>query len=1111
MTMKPTVENPGRSYFTGTTAVLQLLLAVSALLICISANADQAVVLDYDDGTRSTTNETLITPSNPTIKADALLACDKAETWNDNQTKMLLLDGHVHVSLGTYWFRARQAVISIISDTRHEQTIRHLAIYLQQVKPLYGQSTITTEAANLLVTASTYGKVQLATDLLQPRQIPPAEPLISEAIEKINRYRNKQAGIQTQRGERQTRTTPGSIIRGEDDTLVTELTPIIAPDDVVKVSRYSDQEPSDQTTETAKSFNITTPPTKRQADEQSSENQTTDPLRQPIQPEPQESETTPESQSRTDQNQPKPLDSDNTDYIVKKNITTDQDESSEQPLIEDTGIIPTRGDMKFSFNRIVIQEEETESLVMLIGDVRLFFRTNERGFQFRQMTLKAEKAVLFINNQSIEQIADSQVDADAVRGIYLEDNVVVTDGEYTVRAPRVYYDLKLDKAVLLEAVLFTYDVKRCIPLYARAQIIRQTAVDNFTAQDAILTTSEFAEPHFSIRAAQITVSRIKRPDETATQQFTATHTTLNWGELPVFYWPYLAAESRDLPLRSVSMGYSQKNGPEIRTAWDMFALAGRNKPEGVDITGNVDYRGKHGPALGLEMDYSLIDMFGQFNSYLLPIDNGTDKLAGRRNITHDNNTRGYVHLLHRQDLTDNWQLSLEASYISDFTFLDEFDSSEAGEAKTYETSLYLKKQEDQWALTLLAKYDLTDFTPQLTTLQTPGFTVEKLPELGVYTTGWSIFDNALTWFSETRLSRIRAHFGEETPRNRGFKTNDAWDLFGIAPNMGFEQAAQNAGFPLNWIARLDSRHELNVPLKAGPLNITPYVAGRITAYDDNFEEFNNNNNDDQLRLWGAVGSRFHTQLHKIYPEIHDELLDVHSLRHIIEPSAEVFLMDTTFSTEDLPIYDQDVESLCQGYGGRIGLTNTLQTKRGGPGQWRNVDWLQLTTDVVFWQDNPNKDANIARFYGYRPEYSLGTDHFYSRLIWQLSDSLGITGDMTYGFEHDELAQWRVGCNLLHSPKLTSFIDYSEIDILDSRLLTYGFSYQLTRKYALGFSHRLDFSENESRRINLWLERRLPRWRMKLTTSYDELDGETIVGFVLVPEGLGSDFRTLAFR
>ncbi len=1027
-----------------------------------------------------------VIPVDSTLDADARISADKASGWSEGDTRFLLLEGHVHFSMGTYGFKADHAVVRIIARSQHDQTVRYLAVYLDEAEPLSGRSTVGVTSQGLLVTGSTRGGVQLVTDLLRRQDSRPDTLLVDEAVRRFTLYDNRLTD-RTQQASTAAKLSGSQGLPPREEGGATER---------VRITQYSETRESVDTVEKSKAFNVTSPPPQRRRNDQ------TDSAARPDSPPDveQQAATADKTLTQPDQHSGAPA-ADNT--------------AEEETLIEDTGIIPTMGVMNFSFDRIVIEEIGNEIMVMLIGDVRLFFRTNRPDVQFRQMTLKAEKAVLFIDRRVMDQLTGAEVEADAVRGVYLEDNVVATDGQYTIRAPRVYYDLKLDKAILLDAVLFTYDLRRHVPLYARAEVIRQTAAESFAAEEAILTTSEFAEPHFSIRANKITVKRIKRPDQPGTQQFTATHTTLNWYDLPVFYWPYIAAEGRDLPLRSVSAGYSRKVGPEVKTSWDLFSLTGRSRPEGVDLIGRIDYRGEHGPAVGADMSYHLADMYGNFNSYLLPSDSGTDDLAGRRDIEHDDDVRGYLHLQHRQHIINDWQLSLEASYVSDFTFLDEFYTTEAVETKTYESSIYMKKQEDQWALTLLAKYDLTDFTPQLTTLQTPGYTVEKLPELGMHTIGWSLplpfgVDDALTWFSETRISRVRAHFGEENPADRGFKQRDSRELFGFDSTTGFEQAANAAGFPLDWITRFDTRHELTLPLKADAVDITPYVSGRITAYDDDFQQFNNDH-DDQLRLWGSAGTRLHTQFHRTYDDVQDELFDVHRLRHLIEPNVDLFLMGTTFDAEDLPVYDPDIESITHGTGGRFGVTQTLQTQRGGPGRWRSVDWLQLTTDAVLWLNNPNEEMELARFYGYRPEYSLGTNHFYSRLIWQLSDSLGVNGDVTYSFEHDKVAQWRLGCNLFHGSDLRAFIDYSEIDALDSRLLTYGFTYQLTRKYTTGFTHRLDFSDQQSRRINLWLERKLPRWRMRLSTSYDELDDEAFIGFVLIPDGLDSDFRTLTFR
>ena len=45
-------------------------------------------------------------------------------------------------------------------------------------------------------------------------------------------------------------------------------------------------------------------------------------------------------------------------------------------------------------------------------------------------------------------------------------------------------------------------------------------------------------------------------------------------------------------------------------------------------------------------------------------------------------------------------------------------------------------------------------------------------------------------------------------------------------------------------------------------------------------------------------------------------------------------MGSTIDPERFPVFDDDVEAIQEGYGVRLGLRNTLQTQRGGPGRWR---------------------------------------------------------------------------------------------------------------------------------------------------------------------------------
>ena len=774
----------------------------------------------------------------------------------------------------------------------------------------------------------------------------------------------------------------------------------------------------------------------------------------------------------------------------------------------DRPVLPARGTVRYgSVDRIVYQRGDDEDAVILIGGVRVMYEDEDEG---RDVLLTAERIVIFLDKDDAPDTTPSaQLDAGAIRGIYLEEGVSVSDGNVTVRAPRAFYDLASDRAILLDAVVYSYDVRRNVPLYMRADVIRQTSADSFNAEQAIFTTSEFAKPHLSIGADKITLQQAERDDGSIENRVTAEDVTVNVGETPVFFWPGATVDAGAIPLRRVEVGYESENGAELQTTWDLFALTNTRAPEGFDWLAKIDYRGEHGVGLGTELDYQREGIWGDTTAYVLPSDSGTDEIARRLGVGFDDETRGFFRSRHRQELPAGWELWLEASYVSDPTFLEEFFQNEAYAEREYETSAYFKKAEDDWALTALIKGEINNFTPQYAPLLTPGYTVNKLPEFE-YRLITSVLDDRATFYHESRIGRMRAVFGDDSPGDRGLNAAQSAAAFGIAPGTTFDQAAIAAGFPRDIVTRLDSRSEITAPFRSGVIDFTPFAVGRVTAYDDDFTAFNGGNND-QARLWGGLGLRASTAFTKTDNGFQSSLLDVNGIRHIIEPNATLAFYDTTMNSTDLPIYDPEVERLTEGGVFRVGALQTWQTKRGNPLQQRSVDWVTLRTDFIFATEDAPNPASLGRYYDYRPEYTLGDDHFYTELMWAVTEATAITGDFTHNFDQGSVVQWRTAIQNQHSDRLSSFIAYREIDPVDARLLSYGAELQLTSKYRAGAFQVIDFGEGNSRTINLTLERRLPRASLGIVIGYDDIDGEATASIVLTPEGVNRALNSGFFR
>jgi len=775
------------------------------------------------------------------------------------------------------------------------------------------------------------------------------------------------------------------------------------------------------------------------------------------------------------------------------------DVDREAELVE-RPVLPARGAVRYgSVDRIVYQQGEDEDAVILIGGVRVMYEDEDEG---RDVLLTAERIVIFLDKEGdgdAPATPSAQVDAGRVRGVYLEEGAVVSDGNTTVRAPRAFYDLRTDRAILLDAVVYSYDIRQRVPLYMRAEVIRQTSADSYTARDAVFTTSEFAQPHLLIGASRITLQREEQADGQTENWVTAEGVTLNAGQTPFFYWPAATVEAGRIPIRQVRVGADGDNGAEVQTRWDVFALAGKRAPDGVELLADVDVRGQHGLAVGGELDYDRGDSRGNVRGYVLPSDSGEDDIADRNAVDFDNETRGFIQARHRQNLPAGWEVWLDANHVSDPTFLEEFFPSEAYAAEPYETSAYFKKAEDDWALTALVSGNLNSFTPQYAPLLTPGYTVNKLPE-AEYRLIQSVLDDRATLFHESRASRMQLSIGDDSPADRGFNAAQSAEAFGFVPGTSFDDNAAAAGLPRRFVNRFDSRTELAAPFRAGPIDITPFGVARITAYDDDFADFNGGN-DDQARLHTGLGVRTSTQLTRAASGFSSELLDVNGLRHIVEPGVTLAYYDNTLDATSLPVFDPGVERLTEGAVTRLGVVNTWHTRRGGSGRSRTVDWLRLRTDVVLASEDAANPNTLGRYYDYRPEYTLGDDHFYTELMWAVTQASAITGELTHNFDQGSVVQWRLGIENEHTDRLTTYANYREIDVLDARLLSYGAALKLTTKYRVGVYHVIDVGDDSgSRTLNLTLDRSIPRATLGIVIGYDDIDGDASIGLVLTPQG-----------
>lgn len=750
------------------------------------------------------------------------------------------------------------------------------------------------------------------------------------------------------------------------------------------------------------------------------------------------------------------------------------------------------GTISFSAGQIHIEPGPEENVISLTGSIVVQYVSNAESEQWSQLTLSAERGVIFTDPGSIQDLASGRMTAKSVRGIYLEGGVLISadEGRYVSRAPKIFFDVQRNQAIMVDGILRTHSRQMGLPVYARAEEMRQLAANQWEAKRVRVSTSEFFTPHLAIGAERMTVTQ--RPSDPADPKsedetyIVSEGNTLRAGGVPFFYWPRFAGTAEDMPLRRLTLGTADNDGVRIETTWNLFSLLGVERPNWIETADlKLDGFTDRGFAAGFESTYRYDNSFGAVDLYGF-FDEGVDRTNSGQDVDPEEELRGVALWEHQLRFDRYWTAQFQASYISDATFITARRPDDFEERRQYETSGYLKHQKNNTALTFLAQYDLNDFISNDWLLASQAYVVDRLPELAYRRYGDSIL-NAVTYSSETRYSRVRFRPVRRTPAELGVPGA----AFGLGPDDEISDAFFASGAPSNYVHRFDTRHEVSLPGHWGIFDISPFVVGRLTGYDDDFENFSSDSDD--LRAFGAAGLRVGTQFSRVDNSVENDLLDLHRLRHIIEPHMVLWYGYSTVDQSDLPTYDAAVESLATGAAVELAVRNTWQTQRGGPGRWRSVDVLTIDTSVVLDSSEADRESPIAQFFDYRPEYSQFGDHASGAAVWQLSDHLALTGMGVYDLEDGLLARGSIGASLRHSPSLTTYVEYRTIDASDSQLLDVEWLCRLTPKYEVGIRPQWDFNENDFRAIRLRLTRSFPDFDFIAQVEYDQIRDDTTFG------------------
>jgi hypothetical protein len=1030
-----------------------------------------------------------------------LLRATSAWTWKVDSTQRVLLRGKVNVQLAAYDFYADSAVLWIERIPSAKGLITQVALWFPETSEPTKAAGLGAGGSNLFVTASTMGDVTLRAVLVEPKEPPRTGDLMNRAEARLAAYLRGLA-------ER----PPAA--RTQPDVLRPAAPP---PPPPMKVGELAPADPSVAAAVEARAI-ASTGRTGGSLIQSSAALPADAPVpgAKPALPAPIAAPT------------PQPGDA-----TVR---------AKQSPIVAPDSFLAFAADH--------LEVDSATDTITLTGGANLDLLPRMPGKSARALQLHAERSVVFLQPGTLAKLrkGTTEIDASSVTGIYLEGDVDATDFQYTVRAKRAYYDLQLNRATLVEGVLRTQD-RSGMPVVARAKELRQYSQDEWQGDKLVVSTSEFFEPHLSIGLERATITRTWQ-DEAEASPGVATgaggpggtgagggagtgvsgigtlvrgeNLTLRAGGTPFLWLPGFEGDGTEkLPFRGATLGYNGFTGTQIEARFDPFGLLGTKPPEDTDLsltansfTNNGVGGGLRGTAWGANVDLLGIYDFGN-----------VEQTSAGATLRSPLSFRGIASADDTLRFTDTAKLQVQASYVSDESFMQVWRQREFATQFQKETSAYLVNGDDRSEASLLISAPTNAVITNSSQLASRPYQVEKYPEFAYKRWGDSLFGDRLTWQQEYSASAMALRLGQGSEETTGVLDNAfQW----LRPGGAFSRDTtlgalySSSGYNEDTMTRLYTRQELAMQWGEGGWKFAPFAAGNVYGYISGDRQ-SYDASADSIRFMLSTGFRSSADIVADHDTVDIAALDVHRLRHVFTPYVNSFVGWNSTPNLAYAIYDQELEGATASQAVQVGMRHRLQTMRGGAGNWQSVDWI--TWDVgVTWNAGGDdlarnytdgaryRQSPYPQYFNWRPELSQWGRNAYTSLKVAASSSLTLQGSMVYlldsdlpdagagAFGLDQASRGSVGATLQHSPDVSTFVEYRSINnfspesiYLSDALLASGVDYQVGKAYHVSFVPTWDLKENDFRLFTLNLQREAPDFTLLGTFGYDAIQDQYFGG------------------
>ncbi|MDR1485552.1 MAG: hypothetical protein LBT09_12105 [Planctomycetaceae bacterium] len=822
-----------------------------------------------------------------------------------------------------------------------------------------------------------------------------------------------------------------------------------------------------------------------------------------------------------------------------------------------------RGDNEMSIDIEPIPDNPDRAIFIISKGMNLIIEgiTGENILTGDVVDISADHAIIWsVNPKNLQQNGKTNQDSKADFEVYLEGNIIFRDGERVIKAKRMYYDAKNKIAHVIDGELTTPIVGLrgfSGTLRIKSEILQKISEGNFTAKNSWVTTSMLGQPTWSLRSRTMSLTDkyyapvFSNSEPVKRQILSAENNTLVIGRVPVFYWPWLAADAKEPTyyIKSISVGSSGYYGYTVRTEWNPFQLFNiQNRPDWLEGSLGVSWLEKRGIGHGIKINYSPHEILGkQTNARghinywgINDISNG-DQLGGARNpVIFPKAYRYIFSWSHQQEMKSlfgwrgDWSVNASVGKVSDRNVSPYYNHAAWVNSENQTTSVEVAKTGVDSSLKLRFERSLDEFYTN----------ANQLPRLDHYLIGRSFLYDKLTFYSHTRVGYIDYNVAESpyAPnssawyRDANFFRYLPWELntgslTSAPPNPNNVGAAQpdvaDDSFEI-----FSTRAEVDLPFNISAIRVVPYVLGEFSHWGAD------RSGNDTQRLYYRGGVRLSLPFWKVMPNCSSRTWYVNGLAHKITLDSEISYaqsnkgLDNLILTDSLDrwavedfrrrysvtsflkppfygtipqIFDPRYYAYRSGIAGnvtagnmeiaddltlaRFGMTHRWQTKRGPVGKRHIVDWITFATHLNYY---PDESQNFGE--------SVGLIDY--DFMWHVGDRFSIFSSGLYDVFDDGQEITRIGgvWNRPARGNITIMYDRLYGSAIKRDYLTLQVGYTMNEKYAVSYSTSYDITKNPWSNVghNFIFTRTGESFRLMVGAVYSESLSEWSFTFGIEP-------------